>query len=361
MIDSACSKTVAGIRYINKYISHLSEKMRGSIQEDKPSKTVYQFGGGEKRTSLKRIGLPAMIGDIKVTIVTEIVDADIPLLIGANSLEVSKAVIDFGGMNARFFSTEVPLMKVGSGHFCISLLSDGMDTHINCDTTREEEVLHAIEITKKLTYKELQKLHHLCGHTSTERLLKLIERAGRVTANTKKDLIKIKDSCDSCQKNGKAKPRPKFSLPRAERFNQIVTIDLKEYDKNDHQRRYICYLIDMHTRLVTAKFIPDKHPCHIIETIMEKWIGVGYGVMDCLHTDIGGEMSNKELDDVASKLGVDKTTTSSYSPHQNGVNERNHGTVDLMIKKMLESDSTLTPEMALYSVLRTVMGSLHIS
>ena len=31
-------------------------------------------------------------------------------------------------------------------------------------------------------------------------------------------------------------------------------------------------------------------------------------------------MSNQELDDVASKLGITKTTTSAYSPHQNGVN-----------------------------------------
>ena len=48
------------------------------------------------------------------------------------------------------------------------------------------------------------------------------------------------------------------------------------------------------------------------------------------------------------KLGITKTTTSAYSPHQNGVNERNHYTVDLMMKKMLDSDASLTPEDALF-------------
>ena len=104
----------------------------------------------------------------------------------------------------------------------------------------------------------------------------------------------------------------------------------------------------MHTRLVAAKFIPDKQPCRIVETVMEKWIGVGYGLMEGIHSDIGGEMSNKEMHDVASNLSVRLTTTSSYSPHQNGVNERNHGTVELMIRKMMESDNTLSAENALF-------------
>ena len=76
----------------------------------------------------------------------------------------------------------------------------------------------------------------------------------------------------------------------------------------------------MHTRFVYCQ-------------ILEKWIRAGYGVMEGLHTDIGEKMSNYELDSVASKLGVSKTTTFSYSPHQNGVNERNHATVDFIMKK----------------------------
>ena len=275
--------------------------------------------------------MPAIIGELAITIVTEVVDADIPLLIGANSLEVSKAVLDFGGMCAKFFSSVVPLMKVGSGHFCISLLPNSIEAHISSDIN-EEVVLHAVG-TEDLSYKKLQKLHHLCGHPATDRLVKLLAKAGKLMKENKQELIQIKESCDSCHKNCKNKPRPKFALPRVETFNQIVTIDLKEYDKNVRQRRYICYLIDVHTRFVTAKFIPNKNPDQIVETIMEKWIGVGYGVMDGLHTDLGGEMSNKELDDVASKVGITMTTTASYSPHQNGVNERNHGMVDIMMKK----------------------------
>ena len=70
-------------------------------------------------------------------------------------------------------------------------------------------------------------------------------------------------------------------------------------------------------------------------------------VMEGLHSDFGGEMSNDIIRDVASNLGIKITTTSSYSPHQNGINERNHATIDLMIARMLASDKTLQPESAL--------------
>ena len=42
-----------------------------------------------------------------------------------------------------------------------------------------------------------------------------------------------------------------------------------------------------------------------------------------MHSDIGGEMSNQELEDVASNLDIKLTTTVTYSPHQNGINEIN--------------------------------------
>ena len=121
-------------------------------------------------------------------------------------------------------------------------------------------------------------------------------------------------------------------------------MDLKEYDRNDPQRRHICYLIDMFSRLTVAKFLPSKEP----KWVVEKWIGVGYGAIRMLHSDIGGEFVNFEIEDVAANMDIKCTTTASYSPHQNGLNERNHCTVDQMMKKMMESDSKMSPENALF-------------
>ena len=69
--------------------------------------------------------------------------------------------------------------------------------------------------------------------------------------------------------------------------------------------------------------------------------------MKGLHSDIGGEMSNAILEDVSANLTIRPTTTAAYSPHQNGLNERNHSTVDTMMLRMKESDPNMTPEMIL--------------
>ena len=105
-------------------------------------------------------------------------------------------------------------------------------------------------------------------------------------------------------------------------------------------------MIDMFSRLTLGGFVKDKRPDTIVECIMNTWFRA-FGQMYGIHSDIGGEFSNSTLEEIASKLGVELTTTAAYSPHQNGINERNHAIVDIMITRMMLSDSTLKPEMAL--------------
>jgi hypothetical protein len=51
VIDSACSKTVAGITFVVNYLNVLSAEIRDKINHIEPSSTVFQFGGGEQRRS----------------------------------------------------------------------------------------------------------------------------------------------------------------------------------------------------------------------------------------------------------------------------------------------------------------------
>ena len=102
----------------------------------------------------------------------------------------------------------------------------------------------------------------------------------------------------------------------------------------------------MYSRYTVAVFIQDKKADTIVRCIMQHWVCI-FGVMGGIHSDIGGEMSNTCMDDVSHKLGVKLTTTASYSPHQNGLNERNHSVVDLMVTRMMASDKSLSSELAL--------------
>ena len=85
---------------------------------------------------------------------------------------------------------------------------------------------------EELTLKDVKKLHHQFGHVKITRLTSLIENAKRMTDKVRGYL---KQDCTSCVRDQKSKPRPAVSLPRATLFNQVITIDLKDY-------KFICYL-----------------------------------------------------------------------------------------------------------------------
>ena len=53
-------------------------------------------------------------------------------------------------------------------------------------------------------------------------------------------------------------------------------------------------------------------------------------------SDNGGEFTNVTLDKLTSKLGLMVKFGLAYSPWSNGINERNHSSTDIMIKKLIE-------------------------
>ena len=344
VLDTACSRSVAGFIWVQNYTNSVSPEFAKSLKV-LPSKKIFQFGGGERRQSHGTLSLPVVLGDKKITITIEMVDAQIPLLIGSNSMKLGEALINFQDNTATFFNEIVDMAEVGTGHFCINLLAPHVETHVNDVKERDNIVNHVLVTAENIDLKLLKKLHHYYGHTPPDRLLKLMKNAGKDVKNLKKPLLKIEKTCEACIRTKKRAPKPKSSIPRVDTANTIVTLDLKEWTFKG-TKYYICYMIDMYSRLTMGNFIKDKSPESVIECIMGTWVPA-FGLMRGIHSDIGGEFSNSTLEEVASRLDIDVTTTASYSPNQNGLNERNHAIVDIMITRMLLSDPSLKPRMAL--------------
>ena len=57
--------------------------------------------------------------------------------------------------------------------------------------------------------------------------------------------------------------------------------------------------------------------------------------------DNRGEILNIKLDELTSKLGISVKFIPAYSPWSNGINERNHASADLTIKKLMEEKKTV--------------------
>ena len=120
-------------------------------------------------------------------------------------------------------------------------------------------------------------------------------------------------------------------MPMASKFNEKVIMDLKQW--NNH---WILHMIDMWSRYTVSVFITRKRPSDVIDAMMLHWIGT-FGIMAALMTDNSGEFSSDEMREIMSILNVQLYTTSGYSPFQNGLCERVHSVMDMMLAK-LEAD-----------------------
>ena len=158
----------------------------------------------------------------------------------------------------------IPMEKTASGHFSIEL-------KIPKPEDKETEMCLVVQ-QEELTDANLDKLHHYWGHTSADKLSKLIQNAGKLSPETRQKLEKIRNSCTSCQLFRNRVPAPAVAIPRATRVNQILTVDLKDWDTGEH--RYILYFVDMFSRFLLAVFVPNKQAATIGEALLEKWVSI---------------------------------------------------------------------------------------
>ena len=353
IVDSACPNTVTGKSWLEDFISELDEEDQRKISF-RESERIFKFGGGEKRKSLGIVTFPCLLAGRNVRMETEVVDADFPLLLGNSMLKKAKAILYLGEEKAVIMGNEVKMRETSSGHFSVlvetpckglAFVKTTVDAEVgvSSDDTKEfNEYCLVNRATDQLTLVDVKKLHHQFGHS--KKLLQLIKNSNRLTKEVRGYLEDVEENCQGCRLNAKSKPRPSVGLPRASAFNQIVTLDLKEYNYGRH--KYILYMIDMFSRFLVALFIPDKNPATVGVGILEKWLNT-FGRMNTVHSDRGGEFCSQELSDIADYLGVRSTFTAAYSPNQNGLNERNHAICDRMMDKMLTEEPGLSPSTAL--------------
>ena len=304
VVDCACPTTVAGEKWVREFVGRLSVELKLSIKTIE-SERVFKFGGGEKRNSKGIVVIPCSIGGKNIRLKTEVVDAEFPLLLGNSFLKKAGAVLHLREEKALILGSEVEMKETDSGHYAlgIGLPIEGVEfAKIRDSEQSDGRILQCLlALDDNLTYKDVVKLHQAFGHVSVRKLEKLISDSNKLTEEVQGFLREVEEKCKSCKVHRIAKPRPAVSLPRACKFNQIVSLDLKQYKDNDNN--YILYLVDLFTRLTVGVFIKRKLPSLVGANIMEKWIAV-FGRMDMIHSDRGSEFIGSELADIADYIGV---------------------------------------------------------
>lgn len=318
VLDSACSSTVCGQNWLTDYLETLSDSDRNKVSVN-PGVRVFKFGGGTKLKSKAEYVLPAVIAGRDVSVRTDIVDSNIPLLLSRSAMKGAKIKLDTVTDSAEIFGQSVALNLTSSGHYCVPI-------------TREEEsacVVNLEMLSDNERCKQITKLHRQFAHPPARKLVALMKDAGVWRDEFASDLEEIQQNCAMCKMYAVTPPRPVVAFPMASEFNEKVAMDLKIWGN-----KYILHMIDMWSRLTVSVFIDNKKTSTIIDKIMTNWVAV-YGVMQAIMSDNGGEFNSDDMREIASFLNITVNTTAGESPWSNGLCERVHSVTDQMLVKLI--------------------------
>ncbi|CAG2196696.1 unnamed protein product [Mytilus edulis] len=335
IIDTACTRTVCGENWFKQLLERT-----GDITTVTSSR-AFKFGDGKVVNSFMRATIPAQIGSTNCKIETEIVKADIPLLLSKASLKKAGTVLDLKNDRAIMFNKPVELEFTSSGHYCVNIVKTKPEIQ-NSPVNVEENVLNITDgMSTAEKRKTLVKIHKQFGHATFNRLSKLINKAGMNNADTLELLRSVCENCDICMTNKRPSSKPVVGLPLATEFNETVAVDLHELEHNV----WYLHIIDEFTRFSAGCIMKTKKGSEFVKKFLESWISI-HGSPRRLYSDNGGEFNNDEVRDMAENFNIEVKTTAAYSPWSNGLLERHNQTLtDTLLK--LKADNNCDWDIAL--------------
>ena len=283
VIDTACTKTVAGELWLQNYMKNLDDTSLNQVEISESHK-VFKFGDGRKVIATSKAKLPAQIGNTKCFIKAEIVQEKIPLLLSKTSLKKAGTVLNLQNDNIKMFNEDVEVTTSNNGHYAINILPDEI-----CNFDDIEQVLiFEDDETEKSKIQKVIKLHKQFGHASSRNLENLLKRAGIPMSNLTDIIDKVVSHCKTCQRYKKPIPRPAVGLPKANDFNDTIAMDLHQLEQNI----WYLHLIDEFSRFSNAVIIKSKSTELIIKMVLKYWISL-FGSPNTVFSDNGGEFVSK--------------------------------------------------------------------
>ena len=101
--------------------------------------------------------------------------------------------------------------------------------------------------------KPVRQVHKVNRHKQKDQLLACYRNAGWLSPELRDTITRVIQDCKICQKFSKSVMRPKIALPKSSSFNEVVTLDLKEFGA-----KYILWMIDLFTRFIQQNLITNK-------------------------------------------------------------------------------------------------------
>ena len=263
-----------------------------------------------------------------VFIETDVVEAEIPMLLSKNSMKKGNAKLDFVNDTIDICGETTKLNFTSSGHYMIDILPSDKKM-INT-----EVALFNIEnATDNEKERMAKKLHTQFGHANSDRLLDLVKDAGVVDTEFRETIRSIEKKCEICKRYKKHKPRPVVGFSLAKDFNDVVSVDLKDIVDTK-----VFHMIDHATRYSAAVFIKNKSKEVIVDKFFMHWISL-FGCPKKLLSDNGREFNNALFREMAELLSVELLSTAAESPWSNGITERHNALIGQIVIKVIKETS----------------------
>ena len=213
-----------------------------------------------------------------IYVLLDVVDVDIPALIGLDVLEGNFLMVDniSNRLWHRIVISNDPLEIVDK--WWVPLIRDKHHLYV---------LLH-VPMSTFYTTQHLRKLHRQFAYPSPIKLYVLLKRAGleAVDNNTLNQLEKIVAECDLCQRIRNAPYRLRITLGQEHtRFNSKVYTDLMHIEGD-----YVLHPVDEATRFSAANFVCKRVTTEKVwEAIIQCWSSVYTGMPYTIAVDEGTE------------------------------------------------------------------------
>ena len=310
-------------------------KLTNNDLEIYPCKQRFKFGPSQTFISTEKAIIPICFkvknGFAQKSVEAFVIKADVPFLLGLNTMKHWRVLLDMESeeMEFRMFDISVGMSRNAGGHLAVPLQKVE-------EWSTAETVLFMKKEDQICTFEKIKRVHENTNHKSEENLLHAYREANVLDDNVRKLIKKVCENCKICQKFKKSQSKPKVALPKVTDFNQVVTLDLKQFDGKN-----VLWAVDSFTRFIQGIVINNKKAETVIEALSSVWcLRFGYPNHG-FWADNGSEFQNKEMCELMSKLGLRIEFGAAYSPWSNGINERNHYSADVIVRKVLECNKKL--------------------
>lgn len=278
-----------------------------------------------------------------IAIVADVINADIPFLIGLDTLDA------FG----LFVNTVTNQLECPSLQWKIPLVRKF--GHVYFNWPKNQTIL--------FTKTELIKLHKAFYHPANDKLLGLLKKArpDKCDRRDKFLLEQIKRSCDTCQRFSQRPRSFKVSFPSHDeiRFGHELSMDLMFINNQS-----ILHIVDTATRFSAATFL-DTNGAEYGQTIegiwqafIDTWCTTYTGYPNILRVDHADAFKSPRWKELTDKAGIELKISGVESHNSLGLCERYHGPLRRLFRKVHHDNPNYCPRILLRIALKAMNDTM---